>query len=177
VLRFRQYQYVVYLEKSTVGSVLEILLLLLLLVGAGVIFLPEILKERALDSPVDTISDFKRGMTVLATSTHNQKPSAGRYYASVGGDPEPYVRRSHYTDRDDFPTEDFIPYPSNKARAEMETRRSRIIALLLVITLATGILAIIPSIRWIIPLHIAMLLILAIYIGLVILLPHYDRHR
>lgn len=156
---------------------MEILLLLLLLLGAGVLFLPEILKERALDSPVDTISDFKRGMTVLAISTHNHKPSAGRYYASVGGDPEPYVRRSHYSEQNEYPSEEIIPYPSNKARAEMETRRSRIIALLLVITLGTGILAIIPSIRWIIPLHIAMLLILSIYIGLVILVPHYERHR
>jgi hypothetical protein len=156
---------------------LEILLLLLLLVGAGVIFLPDLLKERALDSPVDTISDFKRGMTVLAISTHNDKSSAGRYYASVGGDPEPYVRRTYYSDRDDFESDDFIPYPSNKARAEMETRRSRIIALLLVITLATGIMAIVPSLRWVIPVHIAMLLILSIYIGLVILLPHYERRR
>ncbi len=166
-----------YLEISTVGSVLEILLLLLLLVGAGVIFLPDLLKERALDSPVDTISDFKRGMTVLAISTHNYKPSAGRYYASVGGEPEPYVRRGSYSDQNEYENEGFIPYPSNKARAEMETRRSRIIAMLLVVTLATGILAIIPSIRWIIPIHIALLLILSIYIGLVILLPHYDRHR
>jgi hypothetical protein len=38
-------------------------------------------------------------------------------------------------------------------------------------------MAIVPSLRWVIPVHIAMLLILSIYIGLVILLPHYERRR
>ena len=155
---------------------MEILLLLLLVAGAGVLFLPDILREHALDSPIDTISDFKRGMTVLASSTHNG-PARGQYYASAGQQPESYVRRGSYSGQDDSSDSEIMPYPRNKVHAEMETRRSRIIALLLVVTLATGILAIIPSIRWIIPVHIAMLLILAIYIGLVILLPHYERRR
>ena len=87
------------------------------------------------------------------------------------------MRRGSYSGQDDSSDSEIMPYPRNKVHAEMETRRSRIIALLLIITLATGILAIIPSIRWIIPVHIAILLILAIYIGLVILLPHYERRR
>lgn len=156
---------------------MEILLLLLLVASAGVLFLPDILRERALDSPVDTVSDFKRGMTVLASSTHNYEPVRGQYYASAGEQPESYVRRGNYSGQDDSSNSEIMPYPRNKVHAEMEARRSRIIALLLVVTLATGIAAIIPSIRWIIPVHIAMLLILAIYIGLVILLPHYERRR
>jgi hypothetical protein len=159
---------------------LEILLLLLLLVSAGVIFLPGILKERVLGSPIDTISDFRRGMIALAISTHNYKPAQRSYYASASGgsDPEPYVRRSYYSDQDNAHyDDDFMPYPSNKAKGEMETRRNRIIALLLVVTLSTGICAIVPKLRWIIPLHIMMLLVLTIYIGLVILLPHYERRR
>lgn len=178
MLPFRQYQYVVYLEKGTVGSDLEILLLLLLLASAGVLFLPDILKERALDSPLNTISDFKRGMMVLATSTDNYSRQSGGYYASTGGEPEPYVRRSSYSDHDNYSgEEEIIPYPSNRARAEMAARRSRIIAILLVVTLATGILSIIPSIRWIIPVHLTLLLILSVYIGLVILVPQYERRR
>ncbi len=156
---------------------MEILLLLLLVASAGVFFLPDILRERTLDSPIDTISDFKRGMTVLAVSTHNYEPARGQYYASAGGQPESYVRRGSYSDRDDSSDSEIMPYPRNKVHAEMETRRSRIIALLLVVTLATGIAAIIPGIRWIIPVHITMLLILAIYIGLVILLPNFERRR
>lgn len=158
---------------------MEILLLLLLLVVAGAVFLPDMLKERVLDSPVDTISDFRRGMIALAISTRNDRPKQGAYYAVAGGEPEPYVRRSSYSrDREnDYLEEEFIPYPTNKARAEMVNRRNRIIALLLVVTVATATLAVIPSLRWIIPVHLVLLLILAIYIGLSILLPHYDNRR
>lgn len=178
MLLFRQYQYVVYLEKGTVRSDLEILLLLLLLASAGVLFLPDFLKERALDSPLNTISDFKRGMMVLATSTDNYSRQSGGYYASVGGEPEPYVRRSSYSGREnDYSGEEVIPYPSSRGRAEMAARRSRIIAMLLVVTLATGIMSIIPSIRWIIPVHLAILLMLSVYIGLVMLVPQYERRR
>lgn len=159
---------------------MEVLLLLVLLIGAGALLMPGFLRERILDSPVDTISDFRRGMTALAISTHNYKPiKSGYYLSSTGGDPEPYVRRSSYGSFDEEPyredREDMVPYPSNRTRAYMETRRSRIIAILLVVTLFTGICAIIPNLRWIIPFHLTMLLVLAIYIGLVILLPHYER--
>jgi hypothetical protein len=116
-------------------------------------------------------------MVALAISTHNYKPGrTGYYFSSGGGDPEPYVRRSSYsTSEEQTYQDDIVPYPTNRARAEMETRRSRIIAILLMVTLVTGICAIIPNLRWIIPLHLTMLLVLAIYIGLVILLPHYER--
>ncbi len=156
---------------------MEILLFLLLLVGAGALLVPGFLKERAMDSPLSTISDFRRGMTALAPRTHSYRSaSSGYYFSARGGDPEPYVRRSSYDDQaGGLYEDDIVPYPSNKARAEMETRRSRIIAVLLAITLATGICAIIPKLRWIMPLHLSMLLILAIYIGLVMLLPYYDN--
>lgn len=158
---------------------MEIILVLLLLIGAGALLLPDILRERVLDSPVDTISDFRRGMTALAVSTHNYKPVRGGYYFSApgGGEPDPYVRRSYYPEHDDNYEDDFVPYPSNKGRAEMETRRSRIIALILVAALGTGVLALIPKLRWVIPLHLVILVILAAYIGLAILLPHYEKHR
>jgi hypothetical protein len=155
---------------------LEILLLLVLLIGAGALLMPGFLRERILDSPVDTISDFRRGMTALAISTHNYKPVNSGYYLSSGGDPDPYVRRSSYSATDEDPySEDIVPYPSNRTRVYMETRRSRIIAILLVVTLITGICAIIPNLHWIIPVHLTMLLVLTIYIGLVILLPHYEK--
>ena len=157
---------------------MEILLLLLLMLTAGVLFVPGFLKERALDSPVNTVTDFRRGMTALAVSTHNYKPS-GRYMYSRSTEPEPYVnvRRSHYTEQVDDQAEAFVPYPSSRRHHEMETRRNRVIALLLVVALATGIMAIIPNLKWIIPIHIVVLVVLAGYIALAILLPHAERRR
>lgn len=152
---------------------MEILLLLLLMLSAGLLFLPEFLKERVLDSPVNTVTDFRRGMAALAVTTHNY----GRgHYAYSSGDPEPYVRRSHYTEQIDD-SDDFIPYPSTRARHEMVTRRNRVLAMLLVVVLATGIMALVPSLKWIIPLHIILLVILAGYIALAILMPHAERRR
>lgn len=157
---------------------MEILLLLLLMLSAGLLFVPGFLKERALDSPVNTVSDFRRGMAALAISTHNYKRS-GQYMYSRSSEPEPYVnvRRSHYTEQVDDHSESFVPYPSTRRQHQMETRRNRVIALLLVVALATGIMAIIPSLKWIIPVHIVMLVILAGYIALAILLPHAERRR
>jgi hypothetical protein len=152
---------------------MEILLLLLLMLTAGLLFLPEFLKERVLDSPVNTVTDFRRGMAALAVSTHNY---GGGHYTYSSGDPEPYVRRSHYTEQIDD-SEDFIPYPSTRARHEMVTRRNRVLAMLLVVVLATGIMALVPSLKWIIPLHIILLVILAGYIALAILMPHAERRR
>lgn len=152
---------------------MEILLLLLLMVSAGVLFVPGLLKERALDSPVTTVSDFKRGMTALAISTHNQ-PS--RYYSHTS-EPEPYVRRSHFTEQVDERADDFVPYPSARRQAEMQARRRRVLVILLLVVLTTGIIALIPTVRWIIPVHIAFLLILTAYIGLAILTPGAGRGR
>jgi hypothetical protein len=154
---------------------LEILLLLLLLVGAGALLLPGVFKERTMDSPLSTVSDFRRGMTALATSTDNYKSASRHYYLSApGGDSEPYVRRGSYRNREErLSEEDIVPYPSSRTHSEMQARRSLIIAVLLAITLATGICALIPSLHWVILLHLSMLLILAIYIGLVMLLPYY----
>jgi hypothetical protein len=157
---------------------LEILLLLLLVLMAGILFVPGFLKERTLDSPVETVSDFRRGMTALAVSTHNYKPSR-QYMYSRSTDPEPYVnvRRSHYTEQLDEHGEDFVPYPTARRHQEMEARRNRVIAILLVCALATGIMAIIPTLKWVIPIHIVMLVILAGYIALAILVPHAERRR
>jgi hypothetical protein len=154
---------------------LEILLLLLLVIAGGLLFVPELLKERVLGSPVDTISDFKRGMMALAVSTHNYSPA--NQYSYIEPDREPYVRRSQYASRMDDEPDDFIPYPTNRARVEMETRRNRVVALLLMVALATGITALIPTMKWIIPVHIVVLVILASYIALAILVPHANRRR
>lgn len=160
---------------GTRGQDLEILLLLLLMLGAGLVFLPGFLKERALDSPVETVSDFRRGMTALAVSTHNYQPQ--NHYYSRATEPEPYVRRSRYTEQIDDHADDFVPYPSHRGRAEMETRRNRVVALLLVVALSTAIMALIPNMKWIIPLHIVVLVVLASYIALAILVPHAQRRR
>lgn len=159
---------------------MEILLLLLLVVSAAALYVPEIIKGRALDSPIDTISDFRRGMNALGTSSQGYRPSIdhrGVYSASGQNEPEPYVRRSPYSDYDDEDDVDFIPYPSNKARMQMETRRQRILLLLWMVALATAVTALIPSIRWIIPLHIVVLLLLAGYTLMVVILPGRDRRR
>ncbi len=157
---------------------MEILLLLLLMLSAGLLFVPGFLKERALDSPASTVSDFRRGMAALAISTHNYR-SSGQYAYSRSSEPEPYVnvRRSHYTEQVDDHSESFVPYPSSRRQRQMEARRNRVIALLLVVALATGIMAIIPGLKWIIPVHIVVLVTLAGYIALAILLPHSERHR
>ncbi|MBU4239966.1 MAG: hypothetical protein KKE79_09125 [Actinobacteria bacterium] len=161
---------------------MEIILLLLLMVSAGVFFLPGILKERALNSPLNTVSDFRRGMTALAISTNEPdrvvEQTCYSYSARGQNDPEPYIRRRDYVEYEETDLdEDFIPYPSNKARAAMETKQHRIIALLLIVALGTGIASLFPSLGWIIPLHIAILVILAAYTFVVILLPSYNRQR
>jgi hypothetical protein len=157
---------------------LEILLLVLLVVGAGILIVPQVLRQRVLDSPLDTITDFHRGMTALAPSTREYEPRVkGRYFmgSNSQSDREPYVRRSSYGEREDDYDEDIIPYPSNRARIDMETRRQRIMVTLLIIALGTGILTLIPKIRWIIPIHITVLVVLAGYSLLVMLLPYYER--
>ncbi|MFH1150083.1 MAG: hypothetical protein V1748_06390 [Actinomycetota bacterium] len=157
---------------------MEILLLLLLLVSAGALYLPELLKERALGSPIDTITDFRRGMTVLAISTHNMEPSHHQYYSAGTGEPEPYIRRNNFSHNYDYGTDrDIMPYPSNRARADMEARRNRIIALFLVLVIGTAILAIIPSLHWVLYLHLLLLVLMAAYIGVALLLPHHERRR
>lgn len=156
---------------------MEILLLLLLLVVVGALYLPEILRERTLDSPLDTVSDFHRGMNALALSTHHSEAGTGGenrgYYFSAYGqnEPEPYVRRSSYENSDDGYREDFIPYPTNRARIQMENRRHRVIATLLILELATGILSLVPTLRWMVPVTVSVVVITAGYIFLTILLP------
>jgi hypothetical protein len=157
---------------------LEILLLLLLLVSAGALYLPELLKERALGSPIDTITDFRRGMTVLAISTHNMDQQKNRYDSAGTGESEPYIRRNNFAHDYDYTSErDIIPYPTNRAQADMETRRNRIIALFLVVVIGTAILAIIPSMRWVLYLHLLLLVLMSAYIGVALLLPHHERRR
>jgi len=152
-------------------------LLALLVISAGVIIVPQVLRQRAADSPLDTVTDFHRGMSALAISTkqYEQRVKGQQYVrAERQGDTEPYVRRSQYGEyEEEYDDDDFAPYPSNKARVEMETRRQRIMVTLLIIALGTGILTLIPKIRWIIPIHIAVLLMLAGYLLLVMLLPYY----
>lgn len=65
-----------------VGVLMEVLLLLIFLAFAGTLLLPELLKEKIFDSPVDSISDFRRGMTVLAANTNEYRHAVGEYYAS-----------------------------------------------------------------------------------------------
>lgn len=158
---------------------MEILLLLLLMASATAFILPQILKERALDSPLDTVSDFRRGMTALAVSTHNADHSGGGYYYSRGQyETEPYIRRNSFEEEDYYEEdEDFVPYPRNRARAQMETRRHRIMAVLLILALASGIASLVPGLNWMMPFHIFLLVVLAAYTFLVVLLPHYNRTR
>jgi len=59
----------------------------------------------------------------------------------------------------------------------MIARRNRIIASLVTVALATGILILIPKLRWLIPLHVVVLIITAGYIFLVILKPQFDGRR
>jgi len=161
---------------------LEILLLLLLMISVAVLYLPSIMKERALGSPLDTVSDFRRGMLALASSTRRIGPRMARRYdysPSSQNEPEPYFRRSRYGDDADYAreedSEDFIPYLSNKSQALMETRRQRIMMSLLIVALGTGILALIPKLKWILPIHVVVLVLLATYTLLVIFLPYYNR--
>lgn len=159
---------------------MDIFLLLLLMISGAVLIIPGIIKERALDSPLDTVTDFRRGMAALAVSTHDYKKSMAdqQYYKSREQyDPEPYVRRSSYSDYDNLEERDFIPYPTNKARMEMETRRQQIMVALWIVALGTGIITLIPKLKWMIQLHIAVLVLLAGYSLVVMLLPHYDRYR
>jgi hypothetical protein len=167
-------------KTGTKGFDLDILLLALLVIGAGALIVPQVLRQRVLDSPLDTITDFHRGMSVLALSTKEYEPRLdGHYYARTErqGDGEPYVRHSGYHEEEEVYDEDFIPYPSDRTRIEMETRRQRITVTLLIIALGTGILTLVPKMRWMIPIHIVVLVLFACYLLLVLLLPHYDSRR
>lgn len=158
---------------------MEILLLLLLLASAGLLYLPEVLKERTLDSPLDTVSDFRRGMSAIATSTHNYQPGFdGKVYYSPMRDSgtEPYIKINSFSSADED-SGDFAPYIRSHSHEEMLTRQKRIIALLLIVMLGTGIAAAIPSLRWVVPLHLAVLVITAGYIFLVMMMPRQRRPR
>lgn len=160
---------------------MEILLLLLLLIVAGALYLPEILKERILDSPLHTVSDFHRGMDALAWSTHHSpagSPGRGQgCYQSVysQNEPEPYVRRGRYDYADGGYDEDFVPYPVNRARMQMEKRRHRVIAILLVLELVAGVMALFPTLGWMVPVMFGLTAITAGYIFLTILGPGGNR--
>jgi hypothetical protein len=148
---------------------LEILLLVLLAASVAVIFVPELMKERSLDSPIDTITDFRRGMVALAISTHNSERYRAQRY-----EPEPYFRRNQYDssyNEGGEGEEEFIPYPRTRGHVEAANRRNRILVTMWVIVLATSFLMLVPSLKWVIPLHITLLVLLAIYSIAVIVLP------
>ncbi|MBN2169242.1 MAG: hypothetical protein JW738_08360, partial [Actinobacteria bacterium] len=128
------------------------------------------------NSPINTISDFHKEMVALAVSTNNF--NRGRYNYSPPGErnPEPYVRHGSFESDTSTTDDEFVPYPSDRNHNLMETRRNQITALLLIFALATGITILIPSFRWIIPLHISALVLLSGYVFLSMLLPFITRH-
>jgi hypothetical protein len=163
------------LRRRGVGDkTLEILLLVLLAASVAVIFVPELMKERFLDSPIDTVTDFHRGMVALAISTHNDR--SGRYRAQRY-EPEPYFRRNQYDSsyNDGEDQGEFIPYPRTRGHVESETRKHRILITMWLVVLATSFLMLVPSLKWIIPLHIVLLVLLAAYSMAAIVLPYYRK--
>lgn len=141
----------------------------------GAVFLPEILRQRVLDSPLQTVSEFRRGMAALQVSTDSPQIPKGKEL-NIQEEVEPYVRRNVYqSSYGDDSEGEFIPYPRDRARAQMEARKHRIIAVLTLLTLGTGISIVAPSLRWMIPVHIVMLVLLCAYLFLAILLPYYNR--
>jgi len=58
---------------------------------------------------------------------------------------------------------------------EAETRRNRILVTMWVVVLATSFLMLVPSLKWVIPLHITLLVLLAVYSIAVIVLPSYRK--
>lgn len=155
---------------------MEIVLILLVAAVAILFLVPDLVKSYELNSPLETISNFHREMGTLAASTNHYDKNKYYYTPYEGPEPEPYVRQSYFEPEDSRIDDDFIPYPSNKNRAAMEARRNQITALLMVICLGTGVLALVPSMRWAIPLHFVMLLTLVSYISIGILLPTFKRH-
>ncbi|MDD5748091.1 MAG: hypothetical protein PHP64_03415 [Actinomycetota bacterium] len=161
---------------------MELMLLLLVVLGAAVLYLPEIIRERVFDSPLESVSDFKRGMMALSTSTHGYKfQSPYEPSPQIGNGPEPYIKRNFTNyegdDYDEYSDDEIIPYPRNRAKVEMIRKRKRITLLLLALTMGTGILIIIPRFRWAIPIHVAILVILACYILLALSAQDYERYR
>ncbi|MBN1290131.1 MAG: hypothetical protein JXA49_10910 [Actinobacteria bacterium] len=154
---------------------MEFFLLLLVAVIAVWLFVPELIRNYEVNSPINTISDFHKEMVALAVSTDNFK--TGRYNYSPPGErnPEPYVRHGTFDSSDNKGDDEFIPYPSDRNSNLMETRRNQITALLLIFALATGITILIPSFRWVIPLHISALVLLSGYMCLTMLLPFITR--
>ena len=148
---------------------------MLLAASVAVIFVPELMKERSLQSPIDTVSDFRRGMAALAISTHNYRSGSS---PAQKYEPEPYFKQNHYGSgysSDDGVGEEVIPYPRTRRHMESETRKHRILVTMWIIVLSTSFLTLIPKLRWVIPLHIVLLVLLAAYSMAVIILPYYRR--
>ncbi len=159
---------------------MEVLMLLILLAAVGALFLPGILRTKVLNSPLQTVTNFRRGMLALATQTRGSRSekhggvmykSRDSLYAST------YPEEEWEDDEDYYNDSDITPYPQSHRGITAETRRQRIIVCLLGTALFTGIMALVPSMKWIIPFHFIVLVILAIYFLLVMLLPHYYRER
>lgn len=155
---------------------MELILILLVATVAVLLLVPEMVKNYELNSPLDTISNFHREMGTLAATTDHYDKNRYYYTPYEGPEPEPYVRQGYFEPDDSNVEDDFVPYPSNRNRIAMETRRNQITALLMFVALGTGVLALVPSMKWALPLHFVMLLVFVVYVSLGILLPSFRRN-
>jgi len=144
---------------------LEFLILLLLVIILSAHYLPEFLRQRALDSPLETINEFHRSMSALEFSTANLKTGIqlqGAQYQS--NRPAGRYLRQGYPGYDDSLYEgDFIPYPRNRAQIEMRIRRQRVLAVLFLILFGTLIPCLMGAARWFIFLHAGVFLLTSVY--------------
>lgn len=151
---------------------MEYFILFLLIIILSVHYLPEFLRERALNSPLETVHEFHRGMIALGFSVMRKEPHrrvnmtdyqstyrTGRYlgYNNPGYDDSLYEG-------------DFIPYPRNRARTEMRIKRQRILAVLFLMLFATLMPCLIGAARWFIFVHAAVLALSAVYVFLVLIM-------
>ncbi len=125
MLFYQEYQYVVggYCKK---GRHLEVLMLLILLVAVGALFLPGILRDKLLNSPLQTVSNFRRGMLALATQTQGRKlrKHGGVIYKARENLYSSSYPEEEWAEYEDYESEsDIVPYPQSHRGVSAETRR------------------------------------------------------
>jgi hypothetical protein len=143
-----------------------------LLVLAWVVYLaPAVFRGRRRVVGQDSVNGFYRQIGVLArTSPSAIEPANPLFVPEDFAPPTPVAVLRPMAARPNRP----VPVPSHRAR--LARRRRRILATLLIATLASGGLDLLPSLGGLVPLTVALIILLAGYVALLALArPHPQR--
>ncbi len=151
---------------------MEYFILALLIIILSVHYLPELLRQRALNSPLETVHEFHKGMATLGFSVIKQIPRNRINMADYQTTHQAgrYLRDYNHGYDDSLYEGDFIPYPRNRARTEMRIKRQRILAVLFLMLFATLIPCLMGAAPWLIYVHAVVLVLSAVYVFLALII-------